>query len=97
MADIDATDISTMPELQHLVEEVRHSHEPRILRVGTEDVAILMPIERSNNRRRKKHSPEDREAFLASAGGWDGLVDTDQLLADIYESRSRSTRPRVDL
>lgn len=93
MSDIEATDISTIPELQQFVEEVRRSHEPRILRVGTEDMAILMPIEESGKRRRKIRTTEDREAFLATAGGWADLVDTNQLLADIYESRRReSTR-----
>lgn len=97
MDDIEAIDISTYPELQQLAEAVRSSHEPRILRLGNEDIAILMPITRRRGRRVRQPSQEDREAFLASAGSWDGLVDTEQLKADIRESRDRSIRPRVDL
>jgi hypothetical protein len=42
-------------------------------------------------------SKADHEAFLASLGGWEGPVDTDKLLTDIYESRRISTRPPVEL
>lgn len=39
----------------------------------------------------------DYEAFLSSAGSWKGVVDTDKLVADIYESRRLSSRPPVEL
>ena len=37
-------DISSIPELQELVHEVRQTNEPRILREESEDVAMLMPL-----------------------------------------------------
>src|SRR4051812_1143947 len=35
----------------------------------------------------KKNTEDERSMFLASAGGWKGLVDTDKLVQDIYKSR----------
>ena len=58
--------------------------------------AILKPVVPAFRPRPGK-SAADYEAFLASAGGWRGLVDTDKLIANIYESRRRSSRPPVEL
>jgi hypothetical protein len=97
MHDLEVVDIAEYPpELQKLIDDVRRTDEPRILRMGDEDVAILTPV-RKRNRRGRQRTQEDHEAFLSSAGSWEGVVDTDKLLADIRESRERSFRPRVDL
>ncbi|CAN5685393.1 hypothetical protein BH24CHL1_BH24CHL1_08860 [soil metagenome] len=45
----------------------------------------------------RKRTVEGRHAFLAAAGSRKGLVDPDQLIMDIYESRRLSIRPPVDL
>lgn len=37
------------------------------------------------------------EGIKKSFGGWKGLIDADQFLKDIYESRKISTRPEVKL
>ena len=37
-------DISSIPELQKLVHEVRQTNEPTILREEREDVALLSPV-----------------------------------------------------
>jgi hypothetical protein len=37
-------DISRMPELMRLAQEVRSTHEPHILQQESEDIAILSPI-----------------------------------------------------
>jgi predicted DNA-binding antitoxin AbrB/MazE fold protein len=34
----------------------------------------------------------DDEAFLRSAGSWEGLIDADKLIRDIYEDRLINTR-----
>ncbi len=39
-----AVDISMVPEIIRLAEEVEHSGEPRLLKHGDRDVAILSPI-----------------------------------------------------
>lgn len=91
-------DISDTPELLRLVEELRKSDERRVLRRDSEDLAILTPVKGIPRRRAKRAKTKgDHEAFLSSAGSWKGIVDTDKLVADIYESRRRSSRPSVDL
>ena len=82
-------DISNMPEVIHLVEEVRGTNEPYVLRRAGEEVAILMPATLVVKRRRRvKRAPTeaDYEAFRSAAGSWTD-VDTDKFLAEIYESR----------
>ena len=43
-------DISTIPELAHLAEEVRTIRKPRVLRRNNEDVAMLVPVGRAKQR-----------------------------------------------
>jgi hypothetical protein len=90
-------DISNDPELLKLAEEVHTTHEPRILRRDDEDLAVLMPVTPKRARRRRGKTKADYEAFRASAGGWKDLVDTDKLIADIYESRRYAFRLPVEL
>jgi len=92
-------DISGMPELLRLVEEVRASNEPRLLTRDHERLAVVMPVSVRPPERRRGKTPtaEDLEAFRSAAGGWRGVVDVDKLVKDIYESRRISTRPPVDL
>ena len=96
MPSIDITDV---PELARIAEEVRSSGEARILRRAGEDIAILSPATALHDPKRgpRSRTKEDRQAFLAAGGGWKGLVDTDQLIADTYASRRRSSRPPVEL
>jgi len=37
-------DITNIPELRHLVEEMRESKQPRLLKQDRESVALLMPL-----------------------------------------------------
>jgi len=90
-------DISESPELRELVETVSRERRPRTLRVADQDVAVIVPLASKASRSRKAMSQRDIEAFLSSAGSWHGLVDTDQLKADIAESRRISSRPPLDL
>ena len=96
--DLKHIDISNVPELLRIAEEVRITNQPRILRRDSEDLAVLMPVTPSLQRRVKREITEaDYEAFLAAAGSWKGLVDADKLIADIYESRRISSRPPAEL
>ena len=45
---------------------------------------------------KRAKTDKDRETFLSSAGAWKGIVDVDQFLRDIDESR-RIIRPPVQL
>ena len=40
---------------------------------------------------------EKRRRFLSAAGGWKDLLDCEQFLKDVYESRKIHTRPAVKL
>ena len=87
-----------MPELMQIAEEVKATKTPRELKRGNAPVAVIMPIEHPTPQRKTpKKTKADYEAFKAAAGGWKGLVDTEQLKQDIYESRRLSTRPPIKL
>lgn len=98
MADeTESIDISNMPELLRLAQEVQSTNAPRILRNDREDLALLIPLTRARKRRgRRAKAAEDHEAFIAAAGSWSD-VDIDAFIADIYESRRISSHPPPDL
>lgn len=94
----ETLDISQNPALIQLVDEIRARNTPRVLQRDNEDVAIVLPIANGTKRRTKRVKTEaDYQAFLASAGGWKDLVDTEQLKRDIAKSRARSSRPLIEL
>lgn len=98
----ETIDISNNPDLLRLAEDVRRRNTSAVLRNGDEEIAVVMPITDAGTRtaRRspfKKKSQADIDAFLASAGGWKDLVDTEQLKREIAESRARSGRPPIEL
>jgi hypothetical protein len=97
--DILAVEISNMPDLLHLAEDVQRTHIPRLLQRNGQAIALLLPIASPPLRSRQHQltpSEADPEAFRQAAGSWQD-VDTDQLLEDIQESRRRSVSPSVEL
>ena len=89
-------DVSSIPELLRIAEEVGKSGEARVLRSDDKDLAVVVPVARAARpSARRRRTKADIEAFRSAAGSWKD-VDTDKLLADIYEGR-RSSRPPVDL
>jgi len=90
-------DITDVPDILRLAEEVSRSNQPRILQRAGEDLAVVLPVGSRPKRRRGAKTEAELAAFRASAGGWKGLVDTDQFIKDVYESRRISTRPPVEL
>ena len=87
-----AIDISHVPELERLAEEVRETGTPRMLRRGNEVIARIVPVAplRANlpaRHRARAKTQADMEAFLSAAGSWKGLVDGEQLKKDIKEAR----------
>ena len=80
--------------LDHVLEE----NETIVIEKENGVGAVVKPRESVKTKRRRRPKTEaDYEAFLASAGGWKDLVDTEKLKADIYESRRISSRPPVEL
>lgn len=93
---LETIEISDIPELLRIVEEVRKNKTPRVLSRRKKPVAVLQPLIGKRKRAQSPKSRKDYEAFLASAGSWKE-VDTDKLIKDIYESRRISSRPPVKL
>jgi hypothetical protein len=96
---IEPIDIGDTSELLQLAEEVHRSHRPRLLRRNGEDLALVVPLPQpvEGHQRPRAITAEEYEAFRSAGGSWKGLVDTDKLIEDIYESRRISTRPPVEL
>lgn len=93
-------DVGDSLDLKRLVDEVRASGEPVVLRQNGEDVAVVLPPGHAQGvevETRPRVSEADRRAFLATAGGWEGLIDVDEFIEDTYASRRLPPRPRVDL
>jgi hypothetical protein len=95
--EMNYIDSSGIPDLLRITEEVRMTKKPHVLRQNNEDLAVLTPITPTKHKAKRTKTKADYEAFRAAAGGWKGLVDTDKLIADIYERRNLSTNPPVEL
>ena len=93
--DVNTVDVTRFPELRRIAEEVKRSRRATVLVQDDEQLAIVVPAPRP--KRRRERSPEDVAAFLSSAGGWAGLVDGDELLRNIRESRDLPGRPPIEL
>lgn len=85
-------------DLEGFFDRVVHRHEEVLIENDKGEVAILKPApSKKRPKRQRVITDADHEAFLSSLGGWKDLVDTDKLIENIYESRSISTRPPVEL
>lgn len=94
---IKAIEIGDAPDLVRLAEEVHASNEARLLRRDGEDLAVLMPARPVAKQRGKRTKTQaDYDAFRSAAGGWKD-IDTDKLIANIYEDRRRGDRPPIKL
>ena len=92
-----SVNITSIPELLHLVEEVRRNKRVIVLTAKDEDVAVLSPVTRRHRPSPgRKLTEADVAAFRSAAGSWSD-VDTDRLVEDIYQSRERSSRAFIEL
>lgn len=95
--DLRAIDVSNVPELLRIAEEVRSTQDPCLLKRDGEDLAVLMPAERAQKGKPTRSvATADHEAFRSAFGGWKGLVDADVLKRDLAATRG-SGRPPVTL
>ena len=89
--ELSTIDISDIPELARLAEEVNKTRTPRALRRGNVVIARIVPAapQQANPRAasRGAKATADMEAFRAAAGSWKGTVDGEQLKKDIQEAR----------
>jgi hypothetical protein len=88
-------DISNIPELARIAEEVEATRTPRELKRENKTVAVIVPAKKSAPKERAK-TKADYEAFFSAFGSWKD-VDTDRLLKNIYATRKRSNRPPLEL
>lgn len=88
-------DITDMPDVVRIAEEVEATKTPRELVRENKPVALITPVTEANKpRKQKAKTKADYEAFLSAAGSWKD-VDTDRLIKDIYEQRRRSNKPPI--
>ena len=66
-------DISTVPELAHVVTEVRRTRTPRVLRDGHEDLVVLMPMPAAPRRRKTGLVRADDPLFRLIGIGRSGI------------------------
>jgi hypothetical protein len=83
-------DISKIPELRDLVEEVEATKKPRTLKRDEKVVAIISPVLDEKPEASKKDAAY--QASLAAIGSWSDL-DADEIIANIYRWREEGSRP----
>ncbi len=96
----ETIDVTSVPELKILAEDVHESKRPRVLTADGERLAVLVPLDDDDGAVVYDELPDrvitdaDRAATLASFGGWAGLIDAEELKAQVREGRGAS-RPEV--
>jgi len=83
-------DITAVPELRRIVDRVRASRIPVILRTEDGEVAKIVPLRLRRAERLK--TQEDFEEFRAAFGSWND-VDTEEL--KVRAKRARASRRRL--
>jgi hypothetical protein len=90
-------DITNMPDLVRIAEEVEATKTPRELVRENKPLAVIMPARKAPAKKKGAKPKADYEAFRAAFGSWKD-VDTENLLKNIYTDRRRTnTRPSVKL
>jgi hypothetical protein len=89
-------DVPPTPTLAQLAEEVARTRQPRVLRRGEEDLAVLSPTKPKRRLKGKRPSEADIAASLAAVGSWKDIVDGERLKRELDAARS-DTSPPVEL
>ena len=84
-SNLTPIDISKMPDLLDLVEEVESENKPRELRRDNKPVAVITPIYKNK---------ETWGKIKAAFGSWSDL-NADELIANIYRWREEGSRPAI--
>jgi len=92
--ELTPIDVSTIPELRKLVQDVQRTQRPQRLTVDSEDVAVLMPATKPRRRSPSRARPvtEDDPLFRligigASTGPGDISENKHAYLADDYRKQ----------
>jgi hypothetical protein len=89
-------DITNIPELVWIAEEVEATKTPRELVRENKTVAVIMPAKKAPLRKKREKTKADYEAFRSAADSWKD-VDTDRLIKDIYEQCRRSNKLPIEI
>jgi hypothetical protein len=101
--EVQGTDISNIPEMLRLAEEVRATRTPRVLKRGDEEIAVVAPVESPATRRRRKEAtpPARPNAWLeqligigSSEGAGDVSANKHKYLAEAYYAESHKPTER---
>ncbi len=88
-------DISNNPDLLRIVEEVKTSRKPRLLKKDSETLAVVMPVGTAvSPTKTRAKTKADYQAFLAALGSWKD-IDADAMIANIYRAREEGNRPPI--
>jgi hypothetical protein len=89
-----AINVSHIPALRELVEEVARTRQPKRLRVDESHAeVVLTPVKPRGGR--TDLTPAEREELLRTTfGSWKGLVDPDRLKQELSELQRDETSPR---
>jgi len=90
--ELKAVDVSPVPELLRLVDEVRRTKEPRVLHRDGEDVAVLMPVSAARKRRpagpkRQAGTAATRFTIESAAGSVTPATRTEDIEARIRDAK----------
>ena len=91
-------DISSLPDIRRLAEEVQATKTPRVLQRDNENIAVVMPLASAVLAQRTNiwenyNAKSVQAALRESAGALDG-VDKETLLRDIKAARRQETQRR---
>src|SRR5438105_13125339 len=89
-------DITNMPDLVKIAEEVAATKTPRELKRENKTVAVIMPAPKDTAKKKRGKTEADYEAFKAAAGSWKD-VDTDKLVKDISAARRGTNNQEQDI
>lgn len=95
MAETAVLDIDDIPAVRKMAEEVRDRRSPIRLRIGGQEVAMVLPSIEIDDEDATTDQTDD-EAFYAALGGWKHLVDGERLKDELAAMRG-SDRPTVEL
>ena len=96
MTDQTPIDITNIPELVRIAEEVETTKTPRELKWENKTVAVIMPVPKATLTKKQRKTKADYEASLAAIGSWRDL-DPDALMAQVYRAREAGSRPATRL
>jgi hypothetical protein len=80
-----ASNVSNIPALRELVEEISRARQPKLLRVDESHGDVALAPVKARGRRTALTAAKREELLRATLGRWKGLVDRDRLKQEFNE------------